>query len=65
MAAPKSRGNKTPTVGTGKGTSPTGVVAGGPGKSNPAKAFQAPAGKGLPISMKKALAKKPWPSKGL
>ena len=34
-------------------------MAGNPGKSLPAKPFAGPAGKGLPTSMKKALAKKP------
>jgi hypothetical protein len=66
MAAPKSKGNKTPSYGTGKeGKSPTGVVPGNPGKSLPQKPLEAPAGKGLPTSMKKALAKKPVPAKGL
>ena len=42
-----------------RGSSPSGVSAGSPGKSMPAKPLPGPAGKGLPTSMKKALAKKP------
>jgi hypothetical protein len=56
--------SKMPTYGTGKGSNPTGV-AGGDTSSTPAKPFAPPAGKGQPIAMKKALAKKSMPSKGL
>jgi hypothetical protein len=41
-----------------RGSSPTGVVAGGPGHTFPQKPFAKPTSPGQPISMKKALAKK-------
>lgn len=41
-----------------KGTSPSGVVAGNPGKSLPAKPLAGPSSPGMPISMKKALRRK-------
>lgn len=42
-----------------RGSSPSGDVAGGPGKSTAQKAYQGPASSGAPSSMKKALSKKP------
>lgn len=44
---------------------PTRVVAGGPGKSEAQKPMPGPTNPGQPISMKKALARKPMSSKGL
>lgn len=41
-----------------KGSSPSGDVAGGPGKSPAQKPFAGPASSGPPVSMKKALSKK-------
>jgi hypothetical protein len=42
-----------------KGSSPSGDVAGGPGKSTAQKPYQGPTNPGPPASMRKALAKKP------
>jgi len=56
---------KKQSVGTGKGSSPTRVVAGGPGKSFAQTAMPGPTNPGQPIAMKRALAKKPVRSKGL
>lgn len=41
-----------------RGSSPSGDVAGGPGRSPRQKPYQGAAGSGPPASMKKALAKK-------
>lgn len=41
-----------------KGSSPTGVVAGGPGRSFAQQAMPGPTSPGQPAAMKKALAKK-------
>jgi len=41
-----------------RGSSPSGGVPGGPGRSFEQKPFAGPAGHGQPASMKKALAKK-------
>lgn len=40
------------------GSSPSGCVAGGPGKSTAQKPYQGPTNPGPPASMRKALAKK-------
>ena len=41
-----------------RGSNPTGVSGGNPGRSLPQKPVAGPAGSGLPIAMKRALAKK-------
>jgi hypothetical protein len=48
-----------------KGTSPTGMVAGGPGKSFAQKPLAGPTGSGQPIAMRKALARKAGTGKGI
>lgn len=48
-----------------RGSSPAGNSGGGPGRSSPAKAIPGPERTGGPISLKKALARKSMPSKGM
>ncbi len=58
MAGTKFGSGKKATVAPVRGSSPSGDVPGGPGKSMPAKPIQGPKSPGMPISMKKALKKK-------
>ncbi len=62
IPAGKNRGKNVSTI---KGGSPTKVVAGGPGKSFAQTAMPGPTSPGPPASMKKALARKAGPSKGI
>lgn len=55
--AKKATKGKMPTYGTGKGTSPTNVVAGST-TSKTQKPMPGPTSPGQPVAMKKALARK-------